>query len=83
MTETLRLSTIEQLNDVFREVFEDDDLVVSRETTAADVEGWDSLMHVTLLVRVEKVFNVRFSTAEVVALKDLGELVDLIESRRG
>jgi acyl carrier protein len=74
--------TLDRLNDVFREVFEDDELRVFPETTAQDVEGWDSLMHVTLIIRVEKAFGIRCSSSEIAGLKDVGELVALIERRR-
>lgn len=70
-----------RLNEVFQEVFDDEDLTVSRETTAPDVEGWDSLMHVRLVINVEKAFGVRFSSTEVAALKNVGDLVDLIETK--
>ena len=56
-------------------------LKVDRKTTAADVEGWDSLMHVTLMVNVEKAFGVKFTTSEVGELKDVGELADLVDQR--
>jgi acyl carrier protein len=72
---------MERLNEVFQDVFEDDDLQISRSTMAKDVEGWDSLMHVTLLINVEKTFGVRFSSAEVASLKNVGELADLIDAR--
>jgi acyl carrier protein len=74
--------TLTRLNDVFREVFEDDELRVSPKTTAQDVEGWDSLMHVTLVVNVEKVFGVKFSSSEIAGLKNVGELAALIERKR-
>ena len=70
--------TMTQLNEIFQDVFEDDELEVSRETTAHDVEGWDSLMHVTLIVNVEKAFGVKFSSSEISALKKVGDLEDLI-----
>ncbi|NQT40869.1 MAG: acyl carrier protein [Planctomycetes bacterium] len=73
--------TLVQLNDVFQEVFDDDELLTTRATTAADVEDWDSLMHVTLIVNVEKEFGVRFLSSEVAGLKSVGELVDLIDSK--
>lgn len=76
-------ATLDKLTEVFQEVFEDDDLALSRETTAADVEGWDSLMHVTLIVNAERAFGVRFSSSEVAALETVGELVDLIDSKVG
>jgi acyl carrier protein len=72
-------TALARLNEVFREVFFDDELEISPATTARDIEGWDSLMHVTLIVNVEKAFGVKFSSAEVAALKNVGELLDLIE----
>lgn len=75
-------ANLEQLQAVFRDVFEDDELTISRETSAEDVDGWDSLMHVSLMINVERVFAVKFSTTQVAALKNVGELMDLIDSRR-
>ena len=72
---------LERINEVFREVFDDDEIQVTRATTARDVEGWDSLMHVTLIVNLEKAFGVRFSSGEVAALKNVGDLDDLIAAR--
>jgi acyl carrier protein len=72
---------LDQLNDVFRTVFADDDLVVTRGTTAADVPGWDSLMHVTLIINVEARFKIRCSSSDVAALQNVGELADLVEKR--
>jgi acyl carrier protein len=74
-------STMERINEVFQEVFDDDELTVDRVTTADDVEGWDSLMHVTLLVNMEKAFGVKFTSSEVASLKNVGELADLIDHR--
>jgi acyl carrier protein len=74
-------STLEKLTEVFRDVFEDDELIVSRQTTARDVADWDSLRHVTLMLSAEKAFGVRFSSSEVAGLKDVGELVDLVEKK--
>jgi acyl carrier protein len=68
-----------RLNSIFQDVFNDDELAVTDRTTAQDVEGWDSLMHVTLLVNVEKAFGLRFTSSEIASLKNVGELVDLIE----
>ncbi len=72
---------LDKLAGVFRDVFDDDELVLSRQTTAADIEGWDSLMHVTLMVNVEKAFGMRFTSSQVAAMKNVGELVDLINKR--
>ena len=59
-------------------MFDDDEIVVTRATTARDIDGWDSLMHVTLLVNIEKEFAVRFSSAELAGFNTVGELEDLI-----
>ena len=72
-----------KINDVFQRVFDDDELKIDRSTSAKDVEGWDSLMHVTLLINIEKAFGVKFKSSEVAALKNVGELVDLLEAKLG
>jgi len=72
--------TLDRLTEVFRDVFEDDELEITRETTAADVEDWDSLMHVTLIVNVERVFDLRFKSADVSSLECVGDLMALIEN---
>lgn len=75
------MDTLTQLQDVFRTVFDDDALVISRDTTAQDVEAWDSVQNVTLMLDVETEFKVRFSTSEMAYLKNVGDLVDLIEKK--
>jgi len=74
-------ATLPRINEVFRDLFDDEELSVARNTTAADVPGWDSLMHVRLMLEVEKVFRVRFMSSEVASLKNVGELVDLIDAK--
>lgn len=69
---------IAEIQDVFRDVFDDDELVITPKTTAADVEQWDSLMHVTLMVHIERRFGIRFNSAEVANLKNVGELAELV-----
>lgn len=76
-----RTSTLSRLQDVFREVFEDDDLTLTPSTSAADIDEWDSLMHVTLILAVEGAFGVRFTSAQVSSLETVGDLVSLIEAR--
>jgi len=72
---------LNRLNQVFQDVFDDDEMQITRQTTAKDVEGWDSLMHVTLVVNVEKAFKVKFSSSEVASLQNVGDLLDLIDAR--
>ena len=69
---------MQRVEDVFQDVFDSDQLTIGRETTAADVEGWDSLMHVRLVIAIEKAFQVRFTSSEVAALATVGDLVDLL-----
>ena len=73
-----REEVYERLNEVFRDVFDDDEITVDDETTAADVEGWDSLMHITLIDAVEEEFDISFDMKTVVKLKNVGEMVDVI-----
>lgn len=74
-----------QLQDIFRDVFDDDELTISRSTSAADVDGWDSLMHINLIIAIEKAFNVKFATVEISALKEdgrnVGDFIDLVQSK--
>jgi acyl carrier protein len=75
------IATMDKLNTVFQNVFNDDELTIDEGTTAGDVEGWDSLMHVTLLVNVEKAFGIKFTSSEVAGMKSVGDLARLIGSR--
>lgn len=69
----------ERLNEVFQDVFGDDDITVNDETTAKDVDGWDSLRHITLLAAIEDEFDIEFSMGQTVKMKNVGEMVDYIE----
>ena len=68
----------ERLNEVFRDVFGDDDISVNDGTTAADIDGWDSLRHITLLAAIEDEFDIEFSMGQTVSMKNVGEMVDYI-----
>ena len=72
----------ERLNEVFQDVFDDDSLTVTPNTTASDIEDWDSLSHITLVAAVEDEFRMKFSMKEVVEMKTVGEMVTLIAARR-
>jgi acyl carrier protein len=75
------MSTLEILNDIFRQVFDDDSIVIKRETTANDIEEWDSLTHMNLVVAVEAKFKIRFALGELQTLKNVGDLLDLTEKK--
>ena len=72
----------DRLNDIFRDVFDDDSLTVNEQTTAADIEEWDSLSHITLVGAVEDEFRMKFSMKEVVEMKNVGEMATIIAARR-
>lgn len=71
----------EKLNEVFQDVFDDDSIIVSENTTADDIEDWDSLEHINLVVAVEKCFGIKFTMGEVTGMKNVGEMVDIILER--
>jgi acyl carrier protein len=73
-----REEVYERLNEVFREVFDDEGITVQDETTAKDIEGWDSLEHINLIVAVESEFGIKFSMGQVNGMKNVGEMVDHI-----
>lgn len=73
-----RTVIFEKLTDVFRDVFDDETLVIGDATTAEDIETWDSLSHITLLSAVEEKFGIKFDMKAVHGLKNVGEMVDLI-----
>jgi acyl carrier protein len=72
-----------RLTSVFRSVFANEELTLSRATTAQDVDGWDSLMHINLIVAIERDFNIRFTTREITRLRNVGDLMDLIACKPG
>ncbi|MGH6812309.1 MAG: acyl carrier protein [Methylocella sp.] len=72
---------LEKLTSVFRDIFEDDAIVLERGMTADDVKEWDSANHINLVVAAEMRFRMKISTAEVDALKNVGDFVDLIERK--
>lgn len=74
-----------ELEDVFRQVFGDDSIVLDDSTTADDIDGWDSMMHINLIIALEKRFRVKFAAAEIAGLKNEGQnvggLVRLLEQK--
>jgi acyl carrier protein len=77
------MTTIDKLKDIFRTVFDNEDIQLQPEMTANDVDGWDSLSHVNLILAVEKGFGVRFSQKELLTFKNVGDLLRCIESKLG
>lgn len=70
-----------QLGIIFHDIFDDDSISITPDLSAKDVDGWDSLSHIRLLLTIEKSFKIKFSTSEVGKLQNVGDLVALIEAR--
>lgn len=75
------MTALEILNDLFCEVFDEDDLKITTEMTANDVDGWDSLSHVNLIVAIETKFGIRFNQKELLSFKNIGDLLNCIEKK--
>ncbi|HXV19657.1 MAG TPA: acyl carrier protein [Desulfuromonadales bacterium] len=75
------MTTLEQLTPIFREVFDDEGITLTRQTTADDIDAWDSLSHMNLIVAVELRFKVKFALGELQALKNVGDLSDLVDKK--
>ena len=72
---------INRLNKIFREVFEDSSIQVTKEMTANDVEKWDSLSHLSMIAAVEKEFGIKFKLKELVSMKNVGDLMTAVASK--
>jgi acyl carrier protein len=75
------MNVMERLNQIFRDVLEDDSIKLTPGTTAADVEGWDSLSHVQLVLAAEREFKVRLRASEIGGLENVGAFVELLERK--
>jgi acyl carrier protein len=70
-----------QLTEIFHDQFDDDSIVLTQETTAADIDGWDSFNHVNLLIAIEVKLGIRFRAAETESLYNVGHLVQMIQTK--
>lgn len=71
----------QRLTEIFQEIFDEDSIEVTPKLSADDVDGWDSLTHIRLLLTIEKVFKIKFSTSEIGKLENVGDLVALIQGK--
>jgi acyl carrier protein len=76
-----REELFEQLNEVFQDVFDDDSITVNETTTANDIDDWDSLEHINLINAVEQKFGIKFDMGQIVTMKNVGEMANIIESQ--
>ena len=83
MTDSSRQNIFDRLTPLFQDVFDDDDLIATEDLSAKDVDEWDSLSHIRLVVAIEGDFDVSFTTAELAAMQNVGQMVDLILRKLG
>tara|TARA_S200000501_G_scaffold353343_1_gene373050 strand:+ start:193 stop:447 length:255 start_codon:yes stop_codon:yes gene_type:complete len=67
-----------KVNDVFKDVFDDENLIINRKTSSNNIEDWDSLNHIILVVEIEKKLSIRFNSGEISTFKNVGEMCDAI-----
>jgi acyl carrier protein len=72
-----------QLHSIFSDVLDSEDIILTEVTSANDVEGWDSLSHIQLIVAIEKYFKIKFTSKEIISWKNIGEMIDGIIKRLG
>lgn len=76
-----REEVFQALNEVFRDNFDDEDITLKETTVADDIEEWDSLEHINLIIAIEERFGMKFTMKEVTGMKNVGEMVDIILQR--
>lgn len=72
----------ERLQEIFRDIFDDDELIIREDMSANDIEDWDSLAQINLIIAIEKEFKVKFKLDEVSNLKNIGEMLELLSKKQ-
>jgi acyl carrier protein len=73
-----RVEIFEGIQSIFKDIFDDDDLIIGDDTNSDEIEEWDSLNHINLVTAIEREFNIRFALGELIELKNVGAMVDLM-----
>ncbi len=76
-----RKQIMERVQEIFRDLFDIEGLIISEDTTSADVDGWDSIQQIALIDMIEKEFNIHFTIDEIVDMVNVGEMIDRIEKK--
>lgn len=72
---------LKQVQDIFRDILDDENIILSDASTAEDIEDWDSLTHIQLIKAIEKNFSSRFTSREILSWNNVGEMLDCIKSK--
>ena len=75
------MNIIEKLNKIFQTVFDDSEISIKPEMTSNDIDGWDSLSHINLIVAVENLFHIKFTQKELLVFRNIGDLLKGIEGK--
>jgi acyl carrier protein len=76
-----RPDKLKQINTIFIDILDNEDIIIEESTTAKDIDEWDSLTHIQLVVAIEKKFKIRFTSREIQSWKNVGEMLDSIETK--
>ncbi len=76
-----RLNILKEINEIFKDVLDNEKVVVKEKTQATDIDEWDSLTHIQLVVAIEKYFKIRFTSREIQSWNDVGEMLDAIQKK--
>lgn len=76
-----KIQILAEVQEIFREVLDNEEIVLNNATTADDVEEWDSLTHIQLIVAIEKHFKIKFTSKEILSWQNVGEMIDCIATK--
>ena len=76
-----RMQILIEVQSIFRDVFDDETLIISEDTDANDIEGWDSYAHIVILASIQDHYGIEFSTKEILGLGNVGDIISLIEKK--
>ena len=76
-----RAEIMDKVTAIFHDIFNNEDIIISNNTSSTDIDDWDSISHITLIIEIEDTFDIRFSLKEVSSMKNVGEMLDILENR--